>query len=238
MKTVKAWSNEDPDDFLHKRDMCRNRLNSVTLKEGPSDHQYEDVIRQCLPPGYDIIRQIYSERENCNLADIRRITSKIYTDNLSRSNSDSSRDITGRGAAMQATKRDLKCHFCNNSGHYKNCTDFKAVRQQDQQRRQRQHKQRGRYQPHQSKPRGSSSRGEGTKCGAHITRPPPTVTPITVPGRQTGPTATPTSPKSVFRVFLESTARGMFLSNNNSNEKPCISFSEREVQSATKPAEV
>ena len=105
METVKMRSDEDLDDFLYKWDRCRDRLNSVTPKEGPSDHPYEDIILQCLPPNYDRIRQTYFEREDCNLADIRRMVSKIYANNLARSNSDSSRGIAGRGVAMQATGR-------------------------------------------------------------------------------------------------------------------------------------
>ena len=113
-------SDEDPDDFLYKKDRCRDRLNSVTPKEGPSDRlnsvtpkkgpsdrRYEDIILQCLPPEYDKIRQTHCEREDCNLADIRRMMSKIYADNLARAHSDSSRGIAGRGVAMQATGRDL-----------------------------------------------------------------------------------------------------------------------------------
>ena len=46
-------SDKDPDDFLYKKDRCRDRLNSVTPKEGPSDRRYEDIILQCLPPEYD-----------------------------------------------------------------------------------------------------------------------------------------------------------------------------------------
>ena len=103
MQTVKMRSDEDPDDFLYKKDRCRDRLNSVTSKEGPSDRQYADIILQCLPPEYDRIRQAHFEKEDCNLADIRRMMSKIYADNFARSNSDSSRGIAGRGVAMQAT---------------------------------------------------------------------------------------------------------------------------------------
>ena len=62
--------------------------------------------------------------------------SKIYADNLARSSSDSSRGIVGRGVVMQATGRDLSninCNYCNKFGHYQNnCTDFKAVHQQNQ----------------------------------------------------------------------------------------------------------
>ena len=59
----------------------------------------------------------------------------------------------------------------------------------------------------------SSSKGEGGKCGAHTIRPPPAATPIAAPGRQTGPTATSTSPKFALRVSLRSAARGISLGN-------------------------
>ena len=48
LETGKMRSDEDPDDFLYKKDRCRDRLNSVTPKEGPSDRRYEDIILQCL----------------------------------------------------------------------------------------------------------------------------------------------------------------------------------------------
>ena len=107
METVNMRSDEDPNVFLYKKDRCRDRLNSVTRKEGPSDRQYEDIILQCLLPEYDIIRQTYFEREGYNLADIGQMMSKIYADNLARSNSDSSRGIARRGVAMQAARWDL-----------------------------------------------------------------------------------------------------------------------------------
>ena len=71
METVKMRSDEDSDDFLYKKDRCRDRLISVTSKEGPSDRRYEDIILQSLPPGYDRIRQTHFEREDFNLEDIR-----------------------------------------------------------------------------------------------------------------------------------------------------------------------
>ena len=37
-------SDEDSNDFLYKKDRCRDRLNSVTPKEGPSDRRYENII--------------------------------------------------------------------------------------------------------------------------------------------------------------------------------------------------
>ena len=120
METVKMRSDGDTDDFLEKKDRCRDRLNSVTPKEGPSDRQYEDIILQCLPPEYNIIRQTHFERDDCSLADIWRMMSKIYTDNLARSNPDSPRGIVGRGVAMKATGRDLSnitCDYCKKFGY-------------------------------------------------------------------------------------------------------------------------
>ena len=62
--------------------------------------------------------------------------SRIYTDNLARSNSNSSRGIAGRGVAMQAIGSDLSnvySHYYNKFGHYKSdCAEFKAVHHQNQ----------------------------------------------------------------------------------------------------------
>ncbi|CAM9247480.1 unnamed protein product [Ascophyllum nodosum] len=44
IKTVKMRSDKDPDDCFYKKDWCRDRLHSVTPKEGRSDRQYEDII--------------------------------------------------------------------------------------------------------------------------------------------------------------------------------------------------
>ena len=103
LETVKMRSDEDPDDFLYKKDRCRDRLNSVTPKEGPSNRRHEDIILQCLLPEYDRIRQTHFERKDCNLENIRRMILNIDADNLAYSHSDSSRGIAGRGVAMQAT---------------------------------------------------------------------------------------------------------------------------------------
>ena len=128
-------SDEDPDDLLDKKDRGRDRLNSVTHKEGPSDRQYKDIILQCLIPEYNIIRQTHFEREDCNLADIRPMMPGIYADNLAHSNSDSSRVIVDRGVAVQAVKRDLSninCHYCNKFGCYmNNCAGSKVVHRQN-----------------------------------------------------------------------------------------------------------
>ena len=175
LETVKMRSDESTDDFIYKKDRCRDRLNSVTPKEGPSDRRYENIILQCLPPEYDRTRQTHFEREDCNLEDIRRMMSKIYADNLARSHSDSSRGIAGLGVAMQATGRDLSkinCYYCNKFGHYKNnCADFKAAHHQNWRRRQLYHKQRGGHEPDQPKPGGQQQqRGGGQMwCSYHKT---------------------------------------------------------------------
>ena len=203
LETVEMRSDEDPDDFLYKKDRCRDRLNSVTPKEGPSDRRYEDIILQCLRPEYDRIRQTHFERDGCNLENIRRMMSKIYADNLARSHSNSSRGIVGRDVAIKATGRDLSkinCYYCNKFGHYKNdCADFKAAHHQNRRRRQWRHKQRGGHQPDHPKPGGQQQqRGGGQMwCSYHK---------ITIHNdadcRATpanGPNGNATSPKSVLQ---------------------------------------
>ena len=51
----------------------------------PADRQYEDIALQALPSEYDRIRQTHLERRDYDLADIRRMMSAIYANNLSRS---------------------------------------------------------------------------------------------------------------------------------------------------------
>ena len=217
-------SDENPDDFLYKKDRCCDRLNSVTPKEGPSDRRYEDIILQCLPPEHDRIRQTHFEREYCSLADFRRMMSKIYADNFARSHSESSIGIAGRGVAMQATRRDLSkinCYYCNKFGHYKDdCADFKVAHHQNWRRRQRPTSNEADTNRISRSRADSSSRGEGGKCSANITRPPPTTTPIAAPRQQTGSTATPTSPKSILRAFLGSEVRGTALCEMTPTRSP------------------
>ena len=240
METVKMRSDEGPDGFLYKKDRCRDRLNSVTPKESPSDRRYEDIILQCLPPEYDRIRQTHFEREDCSLTDIRRMMSKIYADNLARSNSDSSRGIAGRGVAMQATGRDLSkmnCHYCNKFGHYKNdCADFKAAHHHNRRHRQRHHKQRGGHQPDQLKVGGQhQQRGGGQMwCSYHKTN---TRNDADCRARS----ANGLNDNAHFAQLRSPSVPGICSSWNlpvrdDSNEKPCISFLAREVQPAAKPA--
>ena len=240
LETVKMRSDEDPDDFLYKKDRCRDRLNSVSPREGPSDRRCEDIILQCLPQEYNRIRQTHFEREDCNLEDIRRMMSKIYADNLARSNSDSSRGIAGRGVAMQATGRDLSktnCYYCNKFGHYKNdCANFKAAHHQNRRRRQRNHKQRGDHQPDQPKPGGQQQqRGGGLMwCSYHMT----------TTHNDADCRATPANglnSNAHFAQVRRPSVPGIcslwdLPVRDDSNEKPCISFLAREVQPAAKPA--
>ena len=165
--------------------------------------------------------------------------SKIYADNLARSNFDSSRGIARRRVAMQATGRDLSnvnCHYCKKFGHYKNdCADFRQSisRISDADKGStsseadisRISRSRG----------GSSSREEGGKCGAHAKSHHPQRRRLP---RQAGKQAQRQrplrpSPSSECSSDLK-LARSSCASD--SDEKPCISFSAREVQLATKPA--
>ena len=240
MQTVKMRSGEDPDDFLCKKDRCRVRLISFTPKEGPLDRQNENIILQCLPPVYDRIRQTHFEREDCNLADIRRMMSKIYADNLARSNSDSSRGIAGRGVAMQATGRDLSkidCHYCNKFGYYENeCADFKAAHHRNRRRRQRQQKQRGGYQPDKPKPGGQHQQGGGgqMRCSYHKTT---TQNDVNCRARPENGL----NGNAHFVQIRPPSVPGICSSwdlpvRDDSDEKPCIAFMAREVQPAAKPA--
>ena len=45
-ETVKILSDKDPNNLIYKKDRWRDCLNSVTLKESPSDRHYEDMILQ------------------------------------------------------------------------------------------------------------------------------------------------------------------------------------------------
>ena len=182
---------------------------------------------------------MHFEREDCSLADIRRMMSKIYADNLARSNSDSSRGIAGRGVAMQATGRDLSkinCHYCNKFGHYKNdCADFKAAHQQNGQRRQRQHKQRGGHQPDQPKPGVQyQQRGGGAMwCTYHKTT---SHNDADCRARL----ANGLNGNAHFAQVRLPSVSGICSSwdlpmPDDSNEKPCISFLAREVRPVAKP---
>ena len=233
-------SDEDPDDFLYKKDRCRDRLNSVTPKEGPSDRRYEDITLQCLPPEYDRIRQTHFERQNFNLEDIRRMMSKIYAGNLARSHSDSSTGIVGRGVAMQATGRNLSkinCYYCNKFGHHKNdCADFKAAHHQNRRCRQRHHKQRSGHQPDQPKPGVQQQQRGGGRIWCSYDN---TTTHNDADYR--APPANGLNGNAHFAQARPPSVPGICSSwdlpvRDDSDEKPCISFLAREVQPAAKPA--
>ena len=146
---------KDPDDYLYHMGSCRDRLNACGPPEDSMDRQYEDIILQALLSEYDRSRQTHLERRNFGLADIRRMMTAIYADNLSRS--ESSKGIAGRGAAMQAVDRDrtsVLCHYCDQFGHFKKkCLLRIKHKQQQRQQPVRHHQQQQRSQ-HQQKPRG------------------------------------------------------------------------------------
>ena len=140
MKTVKMWSDEDPDDFLYKKDQCHDRLNSVTPKEGPSDRRYEDIILQCLPPEYDRIRQTYFERglqpyrySADDVEDLRPQPRPLQL-RLVKRFIGTRHHYAGDGAGA----RQHRLPLLQQVGHYKNdYANLKAFRQQNQGRRQR-----------------------------------------------------------------------------------------------------
>ena len=166
--------------------------------------------------------------------------SKIYADNLTRSHSDLSRGIPGRGVAMQATGRDLSkinCQYCNKFSHYKNdCVDFKAAHHQIRRRRQQHHKQRGLHQPDQPKPGGQQQqrRGGQMRCSYHKTTTHSDADCHTRPANGLNGHAhlAQVCPPSVPGIC----SSWDLPVRDNFDEKPCISFLAREVQPATKPA--
>ena len=165
--------------------------------------------------------------------------SKTYTDNLARSNSDSSRGIAGRGVAMQSIGPDLSSINCpdyNKFGHYKNdCTEFKAVYQQNQRRRRRQHKQRGGHQPHQTKPGGQQQQRGGGEIWYSFYK--------TTTHNDADYHARPANGLNGNAHFTQVRLPSVpgicsswdFSVGDDSVEKPCISISAREVQPATEP---
>ena len=124
MNHTKMTLRQHPDEFLYIMDSCRDRLNTSTPLEGPTDWQCEDILLQALSPDYESIRRAHLERRDFGLADIRRMMAAIYVDNLSP-RSITSTGIAGPGAAMRTMDRDLsdvRCHTCSMFGHFqKNC---------------------------------------------------------------------------------------------------------------------
>ena len=144
--------------------------------------------------------------------------SKIYADNLTRYNSDSSRGIAGCGgtsatqivitAASSAPTRMTAPTSRQSVSRISDADSGSTSSEADINR------------ASAESGGGSSSRGGEGKCGTHSIRPSPSATPITVPGPQTAPTATPSSPKSVLQVFLGSAARGIFLCETTPTRSP------------------
>ena len=166
---------QDPDDYLYYMGSCRARLNAYGLPEGPMDRQYEDIVLQVLLSEYDRSRQTHLERRNFGLADIRRMMTAIYADNLSRS--ESSKGIAGRGTAMQAVDRDrtsVLCHYCDQFGHLKKKCLLRIKHKQQQRQQSVWHHQQQQRSQHQQKPRGlrqNNGGGGGGRvwCSYHTT---------------------------------------------------------------------
>ena len=136
MTSTRMRPGQDPDNCLYHMYSCRDRLNACDPPKGPTDRQYEDIIFQVLPSEYDRIRETHLERKHFGLADIHRIMAAIYADNLFLS--ESSKDIAGRGAAMQEVDRDctsVRCHYCDQFRLFKRKFP-RRIKHQQQQRQQ------------------------------------------------------------------------------------------------------
>ena len=167
MNHTKMTPGQDPDEFLYIMDSRRDRLNTSTRPEGPTDRQYEDILLQALSPDYESIRRAHLERRDFGLADIRRIMAAIYADNLSR-RSITTTGIAGPGVAMKTMDRDLsdvQGHNCSTFGHYRrNCPNRRKQQYkggQNQQQPFRQQHTRGRQQ--------KKGGGGGIWCSYHKT---------------------------------------------------------------------
>ena len=131
LHNAKMKSGDDPDDFPYTMDCYGERLKE--MDQPVSDERYEDSILQALPAEYERVRTASYERQDFDLADIRRMMSALYIDCLSRPNN--SLLVVGRRVAMQATGGDdstIKCHYCGNPGHrQKNCVAWIAAQCKD-----------------------------------------------------------------------------------------------------------
>ena len=98
MNSARMSPGQVPEDFLYDLDTRREHLNACDALEGPTDRQFEDIIRRALPPENERIRTFHHEMPDFGIADIRRLMSAIYAANLARSSSTTK--IAGRGAAV------------------------------------------------------------------------------------------------------------------------------------------
>ena len=133
MNHIKMTPSQDPEELLYIMDSCRDHPNTNIPPEGPTAWEYENIILQALSLVYESDQRAHLERWDFGLADIRRMMSVIYADNLSR-RSITSAGITGRGAAIKTMDRDLRdvhCHNCSMFVHYKrNCPNHRKQQYQ------------------------------------------------------------------------------------------------------------
>ena len=124
MNHTKMIPDQDPDEFLYTIKSCRDRFNTSSPPEGPTDRQFENILQQALSPDYETVRIAYLERWDFGFEDIRRMMVVIYAGNLLR-RSIITAGIAGPGAAMKAMDRDLNdvpYPNCSMFGHYRrNC---------------------------------------------------------------------------------------------------------------------
>ena len=113
MNRTKMAPAQDPDKFLYIVDNCRDRLDTSSPPERPTDRQCKDGHSTA-----SVVTRLrkfsYLQRRHFGLADIRGMMATIYVDNLS-CRSITSAGIVGPGATIKAMDRDLsdaQCHSC------------------------------------------------------------------------------------------------------------------------------
>ena len=59
---TKITPGQDPDELFYVMVRCRDRLNTSTPPEGPTERQYENMLLEALLPDYESIRRAHLQR--------------------------------------------------------------------------------------------------------------------------------------------------------------------------------
>ena len=114
MNHTKMTPGQSPNEFLYITDSGRDRFNTSTPPEGPTDWYCEKILLQAVSPDYKRVRRAHLESWDVGLADIRRLMVAIYADHLFSRRSITSAGIAGPGAAMKTMDLDLSDVQCHN----------------------------------------------------------------------------------------------------------------------------
>ena len=217
-------SDKNPDDFLYKKDRCRDHLNSVIPKEDPSGASTRTSPCRAFNQGTTEPARAILTGKIATLQTFggwcRRstpTTSFAFTPTRQEVSRDAASPCRRRGGtsatqfttatARLATIRTTAATLRQSASRISDIDNGSTSSEVD-------------ISPISQSLEESNSRGESCKRGAHTTYPPPPATPIAAPGQQTGLMATSTSPKSVLRVFLGCAARGIFLCKTTPTRSP------------------